>query len=166
VNKTLIFLKEGNPRDTLAALRHTPSLTMRLTQHLNNGTKVELLRQIAVFLCVGGFATALHYSIMFGLLYGAHWPATTASATGFVISAIVNFALNARLTFKSEQSVLHTAPRFAIVCALGLALNQLVLTTLLSLGSHPIIGQIIATLCVLSWNYIINALWTFNAKRS
>jgi putative flippase GtrA len=28
------------------------------------------------------------------------------------------------------------------------------------------IGQIVATLCVLTWNYIINALWTFRAKRS
>jgi putative flippase GtrA len=36
----------------------------------------------------------------------------------------------------------------------------------LSLGIHVLIGQIVATFCVLSWNYIINAIWTFKAKKS
>jgi putative flippase GtrA len=128
--------------------------------------KPGALKQIAIFLCVGGFATALHYTVMFALMHGALWSAPKASATGFVISAIANFLLNARLTFKTERSVLQTAPRFALVCAIGLVLNTTILTALLSLGIHPFIGQIIATLCVLSWNYIINALWTFRAKKS
>lgn len=126
--------------------------------------KLDLIRQVFTFLCVGGFATALHYALMFALMHVFGWNPVRASTAGFLTSAVVNFALNARFTFQSKRSVLHTAPRFAIVAATGLLLNRYVLALLLSLDIRVFIGQILATLCVLSWNYIINALWTFKAK--
>jgi putative flippase GtrA len=125
-----------------------------------------LLKQFAVFLCVGGFATALQYAVMFALIYAADWDPLRASAAGFVTSAVVNFALNARFTFKSERSILHTAPRFALVSAIGLLLNNTILAALLSLKIHPFIGQLVVTLCVISWNYTINAIWTFKSKKT
>lgn len=128
--------------------------------------KLDLIRQVITFLCVGGFATALHYTVMFALVYSLDWHPVRATTAGFVTSAVVNFGLNARFTFKSKRSVLHTAPRFAIVAASGLLLNRSTLALLLSLGMGVFTSQILATLCVLSWNYIINALWTFKAKRN
>lgn len=137
---------------------------MSLTNCSERGGRLELLRQVIVFLCVGGFATVLQYAVMFGLMYCAGLKPVRASAIGFVTSAVFNFALNARFTFKSERSVLQTAPRFAIVAATGLSLNSAVLAGLLTLHVIPFISQIVATLCVLSWNYIINAIWTFKTK--
>jgi len=139
---------------------------MRSTEYPTSSEKVNLLSQIFKFLCVGGFATALHYAVMFMLMHGASWEPAKASASGFLISAVFNFMLNARITFKSDRSMLHTAPRFALVCAAGLLLNHLVLTAMLSLGSHPFLAQIIATFCILSWNFIVNALWTFRNKKN
>jgi putative flippase GtrA len=128
-------------------------------------SRLDVLRQVITFVCVGGFATALHYALMFALIYTLDARPVSASTIGFLVSAVFNFALNARFTFKSNQSVLRTAPRFAIVAASGLLLNRYMLALLLSLDIRVFIGQIMATLCVLSWNYIINALWTFKAKR-
>ena len=139
---------------------------MSLTNCLRAGARFGLLRQIAVFLCVGGFATALQYALMFALIYAAKWDPVRASAAGFVTSSVINFALNARFTFKSERPVLQTAPRFALVAATGLLLNNTILAALLSLKIHPFIGQIVATLFVTSWNYIINAIWTFKTKKT
>lgn len=137
---------------------------MRSIDFLSRNSKIDQLVQLVRFLCVGGFATALHYAVMFTLLHGAGWEPLNASALGFITSAIINFILNARITFRSDQSVLHTAPRFAIVCAMGLLLNHFVLAALLALDSQPFLAQIIATLTVLSWNFIVNALWTFKKK--
>jgi putative flippase GtrA len=139
---------------------------MNASSYDSRDNRLDLVRQVITFLCVGGFATALHYAVMFALVYALGWHPVPASTTGFLTSAVVNFALNARFTFRSTRSVLHTAPRFAIVAASGLLLNRYTLALLLSLGTHVLIGQIVATLCVLTWNYIINAIWTFKAKKS
>src|SRR5690349_1985529 len=92
------------------------------------------LRSLASFLLVGGFATGLQYAIMALLMELAAVPALTASNIGFAISAVANYLLNARLTFRSERSHAATLPRFAITAALGLAINSLLLSLLIAAG--------------------------------
>lgn len=113
------------------------------------------------FLLVGGLATAVHYLIT-ALLHGlAGWPMVLASAIGFTVSAIGNYALNARFTFRSERSHRSAFPRFALTAGAGLLINSLLLTALLGLGLHAVLAQLMTTLGTLIWNYVINALWTF-----
>lgn len=119
------------------------------------------LRSMASFLLVGGFATGLQYAIMALLMALADLPALTASNIGFAISAVANYLLNAKLTFRSERSHAATLPRFAVTAALGLAINSLLLSLLIAAGLHPAPAQILTTAGVLIWNYTLNALWTF-----
>ena len=119
------------------------------------------LRSMASFLLVGGFATGLQYAIMALLMALAGLPALTASNIGFAISAVANYLLNAKLTFRSERSHAATLPRFAVTAALGLAINSLLLSLLIAAGLHPAPAQILTTAGVLIWNYTLNALWTF-----
>ena len=121
------------------------------------------LRSFATFLLVGGFSTALHYAIM-ALLYNALGVRLVlASNIGFALSALVNYLLTARLTFRSAQSHRVTAPRFFLVAGTGLALNAMLLTVLAP-RLHIAVAQILTTLGVLIWNYSINALWTFRNR--
>ena len=138
---------------------------MSLNSLLNVAAGFSQIKRISIFLFVGGFATALHYVLMFALITAAGWEPIRASAAGFLTSSLVNFFLNARFTFESEHPILHTAPRFALVAAIGLILNNSILALLLFLKIHPFICQIGATLCVLSWNYIVNAIWTFKTEK-
>lgn len=124
------------------------------------------LRSLASFLLVGGFATGLQYAIMALLMELAAVPALTASNIGFAISAVANYLLNARLTFRSERSHAATLPRFAITAALGLAINSLLLSLLIAAGLHPAPAQILTTAGVLIWNYTLNALWTFKKPQT
>lgn len=124
------------------------------------------LRSLASFLLVGGFATGLQYAIMALLMALAGMPALTASNIGFGISAVVNYLLNARLTFRSERSHASTLPRFAITAALGLAINSLLLSLLIAAGLHPAPAQVLTTAGVLIWNYTLNALWTFKKPQT
>ncbi|MFS0754494.1 GtrA family protein [Noviherbaspirillum sp. 1P10PC] len=124
------------------------------------------LRSLASFLVVGGFATGLQYAIMALLMALAGLPALTASNIGFAISAVVNYLLNAKLTFRSERSHASTLPRFAVTAALGLGINSLLLSLLIAAGLHPAPAQILATAGVLIWNYTLNALWTFKKPQT
>ena len=124
------------------------------------------LRSLASFLVVGGFATGLQYAIMALLMALAGLPALTASNIGFAISAVVNYLLNAKLTFRSERSHASTLPRFAVTAALGLGINSLLLSVLIAAGLHPAPAQILATAGVLIWNYTLNALWTFKKPQT
>jgi putative flippase GtrA len=124
------------------------------------------LRSLATFLVVGGFATGLQYAIMALLMALAGVPALAASNTGFAISAVANYLLNAKLTFRSERSHASTLPRFAVTAALGLGINSLLLSLLIAAGLHPAPAQILTTAGVLIWNYTLNALWTFKKPQT
>ncbi|MES2831334.1 MAG: GtrA family protein [Pseudomonadota bacterium] len=119
------------------------------------------LRSALTFLVVGGFTTGMQYAVMALLIYFAGMSIVLASAIGFIVSAIVNYFLNARLTFRSKKAHGNTMPRFVATAGIGLLLNSLVLAGLTSVGIHVALAQVIATICVLIWNYTINAIWTF-----
>ena len=117
------------------------------------------------FLLVGGCATGLQYGLMTFLIIYFATPAVVASGTGFVVGAMANYWLNARLTFKTEQRHGVALPRFAVTALAGLAINSAILSLLTSIGIGLVIAQILSTLCVLIWNYTVNALWTFRAAK-
>jgi putative flippase GtrA len=119
------------------------------------------LRSLISFVLVGGFATGLQYALMSLLIWLVDCPLVLASGIGFAISAVANYALNARLTFRSRESHAKTLPRFILTSLLGLAINTVLLAFLASMGMHPALAQLFTTLGVLLWNYTINALWTF-----
>ena len=119
------------------------------------------LRTLISFVMVGGFATGVHYALMSLLIWLVDCPLVLASGIGFAVSAVANYALNARLTFRSRESHAKTLPRFVVTALLGLVINTVLLAFLASLGMHPAPAQLLTTLGVLLWNYTINALWTF-----
>lgn len=119
------------------------------------------LRSLASFVLVGGFATGVQYALMSLLIWLADCPLVLASGVGFAISAVANYLLNARLTFRSNESHAKTLPRFIVTAVLGLLINSGLLAFLASLGMHPALAQPLTTVGVLLWNYMLNALWTF-----
>lgn len=124
------------------------------------------VRSFLTFLFVGGFATCLHYAIMLGTVYLLDWPLVYGSTLGFSVSAIVNYLLNVKLTFRFTQSHKNAAPRFCLVAGSGLMLNYGILSVLLSLGAHAVIAQILTTIGVLIWNYVVSGLWIFRQQRT
>lgn len=122
------------------------------------------VRSMLTFLLVGGFATGVHYLLTLLFVFVAGLPLVSSSALGFAISAVANYLLNARFTFRSKQSHRATVPRFVATAGTGLLINSLSLSLLTSLGLHAIPAQILTTLGVLTWNYTINGLWTFKRR--
>lgn len=121
-------------------------------------------RSLLTFMVVGGFATGLQYFLTIIFVLAFELPVIQASALGFAISAVANYFLNARLTFRSKESHMATLPRYFVTSAIGLLVNYVVLSLLIATDIHPIPAQILTTLCVTIWNYMISGVWTFKKR--
>lgn len=120
-------------------------------------------QQFVSFLMVGGLATALQYLILIALVQLGSADVVMASSIGFAISAIFNYLLNRRMTFRSSRAHTQALPRFMVVACTGLILNALCLSLLHDqVGLHYLIAQVIATIVTLVWNFVLNRLWTFS----
>jgi len=118
------------------------------------------------FLIVGGIATAVQYTILLTLA-SAGVEALVASSIGFVASAIANYTLNRRFTFRSDVNYVAGLERFSIVAGAGLGLNAMVMAAVMALaGKSYIASQLVATAFVLLWNFHVNRMWTFSVSRS
>lgn len=127
-----------------------------------SATRPGLSTRLVRFLLVGGLATVLMYVL---LVIGTEILGIVpviSSALAYLLSALANYALNHRFTFRSDQAHRVALLRFAIVSGSGLLLNALIMFVGTELYSwHYLIAQVLATICVLFWNFLGSQLWTF-----
>ena len=112
------------------------------------------------FALVGVAGTLAHYSILYGLVEFYSFNPVVASGWGALAGLIVNYVLNYKLTFNSQQSHRQTLPRFVLIASLGFALN-LAMMAILTQHLYYFYAQIVTTGVVLIWNFFANSLWTF-----
>lgn len=119
--------------------------------------------QFVQFCAVGGVATLAQYVVLLALTILLKVEPVFASATGFVIGAVVSYALNRTWTFKCSKRHIETLTKFMVSAFVGCALN----TSLMWLGTscagiQYMAAQVGATGIVLIWNFLINRYWTFH----
>ncbi len=125
---------------------------------------MKLSRQFLVFVVVGGGCTAFHYFVLVVLVSISAASPALASAIGFSASAILNYAFNRHLTFRSNASHNRAFPKFVGVALSGLGLNTALIVLLNErLGWHYMLAQIVATGVTLVWNFTFHKIWTFSA---
>lgn len=123
----------------------------------------HVLRQFMVFAAMGAVGTALQYAVLFAGVTLASIDPVLASTVGMLLGAVCNYLLNHYVTFRRRGGHGRTAPMFATVAASGLLLNAGVMFALGELaGLHYLLAQLIATGCVLVWNYGANRCWTYH----
>ena len=110
----------------------------------------------------GVIGTAAHYAVLLALVQGLSAEVIFGSTAGAIVGAGINYALNHRFTFASQQAHHRALPRFAAVAAVGILINAAVLDAMLALvGPHYLVAQVVATLAVLVAGYFANRAWTF-----
>jgi putative flippase GtrA len=126
-----------------------------------------IARRFLVFVGVGAVGTLAHYLVLISLIELAGVWAPAAATLGFICGAVVNYVLNYRITFKSQQDHRTTLPRFFTIAATGGLLNWLiVLIAVESLRIHYLLGQAFATGVVVFASYAANSAWTFGSDQS
>lgn len=129
---------------------------------MSGAEPMVLLSQFSKFFLVGGFSTALQYLILFALVHAGGVDPVLASSVGYVLSAVANYDLNYRLTFRSQVPYLGGMFRYALVMTAGFLLNGGIMaggTKLLAL--HYLVAQVAATIVVLFWNFYAHRRWTY-----
>ena len=114
------------------------------------------------FALVGLMGTGVHYSVLWLLVELAHGPVLLATTIGFGCGAVVNYIMNHRFTFASDEKHVVALPKFMTIAALGAVFNALIVAWLLQHTQlHYLVIQLFATGIVLLWNFAANAAWTF-----
>jgi dolichyl-phosphate beta-glucosyltransferase len=118
------------------------------------------------YVSAGGVGTLSHYLVLLLLAAVLGVAPTPATVAGALVGAGVNYLLNYHFTFASSAAHRITLPRFLLVAAGSASLNGLGMwfaTT--RLGMHFFPAQLGCTAAVLMIGYLINAGWTFRARR-
>lgn len=124
------------------------------------------LAQLVRFVIVGLFATGLQYAILICSVEALDLPAPIGSGLGFAVSAIANYALNYRFTFRSTRAHSAAVWRFVVIAAVGLLLNYALMLLFAEHWHVPyLLAQILVTGITLIWNFCGNGFWTFRASR-
>ena len=124
--------------------------------------RILLPGRLMSFIGVGALATAVQYAVLVLSVEILGLKPFLASSIGFAISAVLNYWLNYHFTFRSQNSHVGSATRFALVALTGLVLNAVAMVLLSHVPGLPYVAaQIIATGVVLAWNFFGNSLWTF-----
>jgi putative flippase GtrA len=113
------------------------------------------------FVLVGGTATAFHYAVAAALSLSGLTTVVVGSTIGFVLSALLNYGLNARYTFGTAAANAGQGLRFFVTVATGCLLNAAILKGAIGLGLHAVPAQLLATALVLAWNFVISSVWVF-----
>jgi putative flippase GtrA len=124
-----------------------------------------ILRQFVQFSGVGIVGTACHYAVLAGLVQVGGADPVVASALGFCVGALVNYFLSYHVVFRSNASHRNGMPKFFTIALTGLILNTAIMNALVN-DAHVsyLLSQVIATGCVLFWNFFGNRLWTFRVS--
>ena len=125
-----------------------------------------VFRQFLAFAAVGAVGTAAQYVVLVALVHGLGIDPVAASASGFVVGAFVNYALNYRITFRSSKRHREAITKFFSVALVGICLNTLVMRLAVFGGLHYLLGQVVATGIVLFSNFLGNRFWTFKETKN
>lgn len=131
-------------------------------QHVRPVDLIAPARQALHYAAVGACGTGLHYLVMAALMLALGLAPIAASTGGALCGAAVNYGLNYRFTFRSQQRHRRALPRFALVAALGVGLNALLLGWALRHAGLPTLwAQLAATAGVLGFTFLANRRLTF-----
>ena len=123
------------------------------------------LTQFILFSAIGAVGTAGHYATLIMLVELIHLNPTFSSFLGAIVGAAINYLLNYKYTFRSSKPHHIAASKFMLIAAIGAGINTLLMYTFTHLaGIYYLLAQIITTLLVLIWNFLLNKMWTFAEK--
>ena len=119
---------------------------------------------IPMYVGAGGVATASHYVTTIAAVELAGVRPVIASATGFVVGALVKYYLNYFVAFRSGEPHTVAVPRFVVMLALMLGLNTLVFALLNeAFGVHYMVAQVLTTALLIPPGYLLSRLWVFRS---
>ena len=122
----------------------------------NKGWKVQFFQH----LITGIIATAAHYMVMWLILL-VEIPPAIATSIGFVAGATTRFLFSYYHIFEPERNWSTALPFFIFALAMQMGLNVFLLTVFISLNIPLWPSQIITTILLTTFNFLVYRYWVF-----
>jgi putative flippase GtrA len=137
-----------------------------MSGHAGSLTLRAMLGQFMRYAAVGAVGTLAHYATLVSLVSVLGLNVVLATTAGFVVGAIVNYALNYHFTFRSASKHSQAFVKFFGVALVGMLLNAAIMAALHGrLPLHYMVLQVFTTGLILVWTFVANRLWTFASDR-
>jgi putative flippase GtrA len=121
--------------------------------------------QFSRFFITGGLSALIQFSILIGLVEIVAVRPLVASTFGYLGGSLLNYFLNHYFTFKSTLLHRQALFRFSLNAIFGLALNFFTMHFLLTHYAY-LLSQILTSMVVLLWNFLIHRCWTFRSNKT
>ncbi|WP_443080973.1 GtrA family protein [Uliginosibacterium sp. H1] len=123
------------------------------------------LWQFLRYVLVGFLNTAVGYSVIFGLMYGAGWSPESSNLAGYLVGMVVSFTVNRRFTFRSNGAWRSQFVRFLVVFVVAYLSNLLILVALVRvLGVHEAVSQIVSGGVYVVSAFLMNKCFVFSSN--
>lgn len=123
------------------------------------------MRQFLRFIGVGLVATGLQFVILIVLTEFDICGPVAASSAGYGLSALANYLLNFKFTFRSDVPHRVAVPRFMVVGAIGLFGNSALMFVLVhNVHMATIAAQVMTTIVTTIWNFVAHRAWTYEVS--
>ncbi len=136
---------------------------LSLARSLVAGPYKKLIKYI-----VAGFSVMLFdMALMISLVELLAWSPRGAASLSFVFGSVGGFFLHKFWTYRDPHtSYWSQYSKFVVTALVGLLLNYLLMSYLLSQHLHYITARLVAIAVIFVWNFSINSCWTFRAVKT
>lgn len=132
----------------------------------SNWRSSDRMTEFLKFLHVGLLTNIVYFSVLALLRFAWDAPLWLDAAAAYFCSALFNYALHYRFTFKSTERHRTAILRYIALQTGALTLNSTILQALVvDLGLHYVIGQGVAIAVVTGLTFLINRRWVFSPAR-
>lgn len=131
--------------------------------HLGHNTKGTVIRSIVTFVFMGGITTVVHVLVGLCAHHFAGLAPFNANLVAFSVAFFLSYFLHKTYSFRSPGRVRRSMPRFFVVSATNLILNQLIVYVFSIVLGHPYwISLAIMVVVVPTFTYILSRVWVFD----
>ena len=126
-------------------------------------SRLHLAKQAFSYALVALVATAVDFSLVYGLTEAAGLHYLWSIVLAFIAAAVVNYELQKAFTFKCQRKDrLRQFSTFLMIATVGLGINlAVVYLSVELLALWYMFGKAIATVIAFVWNFIANKCITF-----
>lgn len=123
-------------------------------------------RQLLAYIFAGGLTAVAHYGVLIGLVELAHVDPVPATLAGFVVGAVVSYALNRWMTFDATRSHAQATWRFGLIALCGFGLTWVLMHLFVARFGLPYLPmQFVTTGFVMVFSFLGHKFFSF-ADRS
>lgn len=120
-----------------------------------------ILRQGALYIFVGATSAILELGLFQFFVSSGLFGIEISNITAIVLSTVYNFALNGRITFRTQANKLLCFAKYMALFLFNMAFTTIAISYLSSLGIEPLIAKVATMCCVVAWNFVLYRKFVF-----